>query len=469
MDPVGAISSSQVDLSPTPSPPTGTAPGPVSPRQPAGDARNRLRRVLIVITEDHYWQTADGVFTKFGLNYDYWTQYFPVFDEVRPLARVAPVEHADASWRRSSGPNVNFAQIPFYQGLGSLARTLPHVMRAIRKQLAIDEWYPIGAPRRPGRNPINPPVQYYYTMRGSGPLCTMAWSYLNRRGIPYGRQIVGHDREGVHMGTNIRPAFLRDWMARGIFALSRKMVWNACAVAYVSPYLQHEYPTRTGTPIYFFSDVNLDAQLITAARSAESFSADPLRIISVGRMNPEKGYDVLLTALKNLDDAGERRWTLDVIGPGPELDKLKAQAADLGIADRANFAGWVTLGPELYARLDKGDLYIQPSLTEGTPRALLEAMARGLPALGSNVGGIPALVSENALVPPGNPGALADAIRRLIGQRAELAARSRDCFEKAMRFHPDIMQARKREYWTFIRDHTDRWRAERARPAHPVG
>ncbi|QOJ13557.1 MAG: glycosyltransferase [Planctomycetia bacterium] len=409
----------------------------------AGDSP---RRVIVVITEDHYVASPQGVFTRFGLDYDYWTQYLRIFDEVRPLARVQTVESADPSWRRSDGPRVNFAPIPFYQGIASLAKSLSRVRRAVRDGLCCDA-------------PESDNTRYYYAMRGSGPLCVLAWRALRSRGRPFARQIVGHDREGVHMGTNLRPAFLRDWIARGLYSVSRRMVREASAVAYVSAHLREAYPENPGTPVFFFSDVNLNAALITRPRRADEFAADTLRIVSVGRMNPEKGYDVLLDAVERLLAEGEARWTLEVIGVGPQLDGLRARVATGPLARRVRFSGWVPLGPELYQRLDAADLYVLPSLTEGTPRALLEAMARGLPALASNVGGVPALVHPDALLPAGDAGAWAAALRGLIGRRDELSRRSSAGFELAMRFHPDVMHARKREYWTALREITDRRRA----------
>ncbi|MBK8913567.1 MAG: glycosyltransferase family 4 protein [Phycisphaerales bacterium] len=409
----------------------------------AGAGGGGPRRVIVVITEDHYVASPEGVFTRFGLDYGYWTQYLRVFDEVRPLARVQCVESADPSWRRSDGPRVCFAPIPFYQGIASLAKNLGRVRRAIRDGLRCDA-------------PESDNSRYYYAMRGSGPLCVLAWRALRSARRPFARQIVGHDREGVHMGTTLRPAFLRDWIARGLYSVSRRMVREAATVAYVASHLRDAYPEAPGAPVFFFSDVNLDAALIARPRRADEFAADALRIVSVGRMNPEKGYDVLLDAAERLLAAGETRWSLEVVGVGPQLEALRARAAGGPLAGHVRFSGWVPLGPELYRRLDEGDLYVQPSLTEGTPRALLEAMARGLPALGSNVGGIPALVSADALLPAGDADAWAAALRGLIGQREELARRSKDCFDLAMRFHPDVMHARKREYWTTLREITDR-------------
>lgn len=75
-------------------------------------------------------------------------------------------------------------------------------------------------------------------------------------------------------------------------------------------------------------------------------------------------------------------------------------AGRLGVADRVTFVGTVPAGAAVRAHLDAADLVVVPSRTEGLPRALIEAMARGLPAVGTTVGGIPELLADVDLVPP---------------------------------------------------------------------
>lgn len=397
------------------------------------------RAVVGVVTEDHYVRTPEGVFVRLTLDYDYWRQYLSVFDEVRPIARVERAEKAEAGWRRADGPGVVFADIPFYQGLRGMLRAAPRTLAALRRHLR--------------ETP-------YLCMRGSGGLCLAAWLLLRASGRPYARQIVGHDQQGLELSARMRPVWLRRLLGRAALRASRAAVRRACCAAYVTRALHSEYPNERP---FFFSDVNLDERVVTAPRAADQFAADRLRLVSVGRMNPEKGYDVLLEALHRLAARGEERVTLEVIGDGVDLEALRRRTMELGLAERCRFAGWVQQGAALNRRLDEADVYVLPSLTEGTPRALLEAMARGLPVLASEVGGVPALVREDALVPPGNAAALSEAIARLIGAREELAQRSQDCFERAMLFRKDVMLQRKREYWTCLRECTDAWRRRRGR------
>jgi glycosyltransferase involved in cell wall biosynthesis len=170
----------------------------------------------------------------------------------------------------------------------------------------------------------------------------------------------------------------------------------------------------------------------------------------VGRLEPEKGNVVLVRALAALRARGTVGFEAAILGGGQELDALRQLSAELGLADRVDLPGVVSMGPELFAYLDRADLFVLPSLTEGLPRALIEAMARGLPAIGSRTGGIPELLDDAQLVPAGDPDALADAIEALILDPRRLAELSRRNFTHAMNWRPDEMRRRKYAFWRCV-------------------
>jgi glycosyltransferase involved in cell wall biosynthesis len=98
---------------------------------------------------------------------------------------------------------------------------------------------------------------------------------------------------------------------------------------------------------------------------------------------------------------------LRILGGG-DPQTLRAQAARLQISDRVSFDGTLPAGAPVRRWLDQLDIYAQPSLTEGLPRGLIEAMSRGLPAAASNVGGIPELLEDRFLFRPDDVGTLSD-------------------------------------------------------------
>ena len=151
-------------------------------------------------------------------------------------------------------------------------------------------------------------------------------------------------------------------------------------------------------------------------RSAEREPAAELRLLSVGRLEREKGHAILVEAVGELDRRGVA-VRLTLVGDGSRRAALEQQARRLDVADRIEFAG--TVGQDaLRAHYLESDVFCLPSFGEGIPVVLMEAMATGLPVVASRVMGIPELVEDHVgglLVTPARPDLLADALQRLAG------------------------------------------------------
>jgi len=144
-----------------------------------------------------------------------------------------------------------------------------------------------------------------------------------------------------------------------------------------------------------------------------------VRILFAGFIRPEKGIEYLLEAVSQLRT--EAPWALEIVGPRDfpaYREKLDGLAASLGIRERIWWSGYVPNGKRLLERMRAADLFVLPSLSEGTPHVLVEARANGLPCISTAVGGVPAAVTHGydaLLVPPKNAEALARAMERVIG------------------------------------------------------
>jgi glycosyltransferase involved in cell wall biosynthesis len=150
----------------------------------------------------------------------------------------------------------------------------------------------------------------------------------------------------------------------------------------------------------------------------------------LGRLVAEKGVDLLLDALAGLQGV----WRAYVLGSGPEREALQAQARRLGLADRVTFEGWLPSAqmPAYYRQLD---VVVVPSRTrpnwkEQFGRVLIEAMACGVPVVGSDSGEIPNVIGDAGLIfPEGQVDILREHLGHLLGDpdaRSELAQRGRE-------------------------------------------
>jgi glycosyltransferase involved in cell wall biosynthesis len=151
------------------------------------------------------------------------------------------------------------------------------------------------------------------------------------------------------------------------------------------------------------------------ARLRTALIGDPHRplVLTLARLAPQKGLDTLVAAARLVPEA-----VFVVAGDGPERGALEAQAATLGLADRMRFLGHRR---DVAALLDACDVFALPSLFEGLPLAVLEAMAAGKPVVASHIGGTDEAVLEGVtglLVPPADPCALARAIRVVLADPA---------------------------------------------------
>jgi glycosyltransferase involved in cell wall biosynthesis len=156
--------------------------------------------------------------------------------------------------------------------------------------------------------------------------------------------------------------------------------------------------------------------------------SEPVRLISVGRAVEKKGYDVLLRALARLP--ADLNWHLTHIGGGELREDLRAQAERLGLAERIDWQG-PQAQADVLAAYRASDLFVLASRVapdgdrDGLPNVLMEAQSQGLACLATQVSAIPELIRDGdtgRLVPPGDAGALADALAELIRDPARRQA-----------------------------------------------
>ncbi|NHC42867.1 glycosyltransferase [Bacillus sp. MM2020_1] len=139
---------------------------------------------------------------------------------------------------------------------------------------------------------------------------------------------------------------------------------------------------RTST----FSEKEIDT-------SIKNINKDSIKLLYVGYLRHEKGLPYLLEAVEILRRDNIKVY-LTIIGEGDILEELKEKVTDLKIEQFVNFKGYVPLGQSLFNEYKQHDIFVLPSISEGTPRVLLEAMCKGLAVIATNTGGIPYTVKN---------------------------------------------------------------------------
>lgn len=188
---------------------------------------------------------------------------------------------------------------------------------------------------------------------------------------------------------------LKQWFGwRSRFLLARKLQGRlshatVCVSEAIRRRLTQEYgypeeqtiTVRNGIDLGYFIDAQREASRVGGRAGEEG--QQPLTIVCAARLSFVKRLDLLLDALHLLGQS-HTNWRCLILGTGPLRDELIAQARHLSLLDRVSFVGQV---PDVKPYLTQADLFVLSSEKEGLPLALLEAMAAGVPAVVTDVGG----------------------------------------------------------------------------------
>ena len=180
---------------------------------------------------------------------------------------------------------------------------------------------------------------------------------------------------------------------------------------------------------------------VAGARAALGLAPGQRLIVSVGRLHPQKGFDLLIEAAARLD--GSPGPVVAICGEGDARPELEDRIHNLGLSGRVRLLGHQ---PDAKALIAAADVVCMPSRWEGSPLALHEALAAGRPVVAAATGGIAerlAFGEAGLIVPPENPGALAAALHRVLEDEA-LASRLGAGARKAAAAWPDAAETARR-------------------------
>jgi hypothetical protein len=396
---------------------------------------------VVVVLEYRFMRTADGtVWTDGTFAYRFWQRYLEVFDQVRVVARVQDVDILPPDWQAASGDRVNFAPIPYYIGLKQYLQKASQVKRSACAAV------------QPGDAVI---------LRVASTIAETMTPMLKRQGHPYAVEVVADPYDVFAPGAIRHPlrSLLRWWCPIAL----RRQCATAAAAAYVTERaLQKRYPAANRALMTAYSDVELpDEAFVLAPRSLRPQQRQ-FTLIHVGGMDQlYKAQDVLIAAVARCIDGG-LDLRLVFVGDGRYRSLLEQQVKQLGIASRVMFCGQLTTAAAVQQQLQQADLFVLPSHQEGLPRAMVEAMAQGLPCIGSNIGGIPELLTEECIVMSGDIDALVrkvdNMINRFINEPDYFNQLSMRNWQRAQAYRDRFLRDRWRAFYTHVRSVTEFWR-----------
>lgn len=352
--------------------------------------------------------------------YAFWLRYLDIFAQVNIVARVSLIQTANQTWQRVDGPNVEFVALPSYIGPWGFALSLPKLHAKLR-----------------ARKGVNRAVIY----RVPGILAALYQAIAMPVSKPYGAEVVGDPADVFAKDANsslLRPVF------KALFTtLLKKQCREAVSIAYVTEHkLQHRYPPAANAIQTHYSSIQLLDADFNEPHARQL--GDVLNIVCIGNLaQPYKGCDFMLCGIAELVKLGVQvhlRW----IGGGALLEKMQHLAVALSIDKHVTFVGNLATREAIRGELDRADLFVLSSRQEGLPRVLIEAMARALVCIATDVGGVDELLPEDFILQRDN---LVQLVERITTVNAmtlvQRQAQSKRNFLVAQRYHDKKLQVRR--------------------------
>ena len=359
----------------------------------------------------------DGAFTLVNgkpasnlLHYDsFGKRYLDVFSKVFIVGRL--FEKEDPSAKTVTGVGVEFIPLPGKRGIVGLISMFWTLLIFSFKNA------------KKGRA---------YILRIPGTIPSVFFWVLMLKRIPFAVEVAA-DPYDSYSTKALDGHFLSPVVQRFFVWLVKLQCKYAHASVYVTDYsLQQRYPPGNMQASFGFTSLDLQSEAYAPnPKLPADFNMDTPHIVLTGNMQGSmKGHDVLISALAKVRDAGIKA-RLTIIGFGDNTDYFKEMCKAKGLADVVTFAGKLSSGEPVRQILRQADLFVLPSRQEGLPRALLEAMSLGLPAIGTRVGGVPELIAPSAIVEPDSVEQLANKIIEFLSSSELLAAYSVENLSKA--------------------------------------
>ncbi len=387
---------------------------------------------VVVTVEQRFCGTPDGkVWTQTTFPYSFWKRYSEVFDNVRVLARVQPVESVPSDWKSADGEGVSFIWIPYYIGPWQYLLRSRQVKHTVRNAVASKD---------------------AVILRVSSQIATCLQPYLYKKGHPYAVEVVADPYDVFAPGSIKHP--LRPYFRWTSWSQLKQECAKAVAAAYVTKdALQRRYPCPNHQA--GISDVVLPEWAIVNQPRSKLKEKRTLNLIFVGTLAQlYKAPDILISAVDKCVEKG-LDIKLTIVGDGQYRKELEAQAARLIDKDRVCFLGQLPSGDAVRTELDRADLFILPSHQEGLPRAMVEAMARGLPCIGSTVGGIPELLSSEDMVLPNDAIGLASKICEIVTDPERMNQMSIRNLETAKGYTDEKLHGLRNGFYRYVREQTE--------------
>lgn len=387
----------------------------------------RLGNMKVLFVHDHKFKRLGGDFYSSGsFPSAVWARYTEVFDQLTVVGRDGgELVCGEAGFTLSSAANVSFRLLPNVVNLKDFLLGNTEFEKSLRSLVDAHDALIVRCPSWMGPLFVKEAV---------------------RQRKPYAVEVVGCARDAFSNYGGLKGRIIAPY---AVISMKRLLKRSKHVLYVTENFLQSRYPAREFATTTFCSNVEIpsvgyDILLNRLNKISSRVAGQSVTFGLIANYSSKyKGIDVAIRALHAADLPN---WELRVLGRG-DASFYRALAAKLGVQEKVHFDGGLPSGGAVFEWIDSIDIYLQPSLAEGLPRALVEVMSRGVPALATKVGGIPELLNEAELVRAGDYAGLAIKIVSLARDGALQCRLAEQNFNKAKNYQKDVLDNRRALFW----------------------
>lgn len=389
---------------------------------------------VLVAADSILYKTPDGKYwCKTIYGYKFWLRYLNVFEGVAIVSRTGTAQYSEVSgYLRVDGPNVRVIELPFMSGMKKYITNYLSFANSAKEAAKEGDCAVIRLP---------------------SVAASMLLKYYKRTGKPYVIEVVADPQD----------AYASNKLAKNMYTWQlKKSALQANGVSYVTEFfLQSKYPSFSRlngeSDRYFesyYSTIDLPETYFTSPRVHNRKKNKFTFVHTANSINNDiKGHDIMINILKKVR---ERHYDVHVIfiGDGSKRNYFEQTSREMGVENYVTFTGLLSSPSKVREILIKGDIFVFPTKAEGLPRAVIEAMAVGLPCISTPVNGIPELLSKEYLFDPVDVEGFTNKIIELLNSSDKLDMMSKENIKKAKEYALSNLTLRRNEFYNKLKSIT---------------
>lgn len=377
----------------------------------------------VLLAHDHiFYKYNNDYYSNGSFSQEVLLRYTSVFEQVCFISRQKIVDKKPERMSLATTEGVNFIEVPNFKSIKALYKII-EAKKIIEQEVKTADCVIARVPSSIG---------------------CLAVKYAKKYNKPYLLEMVGCAWDALW-----NHSLLGKIIAPFQYFTTKKIVMDAKYVVYVTnKFLQRRYPTK-GKSVNC-SDVSLKKfdDNVLKARLEKINNIEEYNKIVIGTIAAVdvkyKGQQYVIEALGRLKKQGITKYEYQLVGGGDQT-YLKSIAKKFDVIDQVKFLGTIS-HDEVFGWLDTIDIYVQPSRQEGLPRALIEAMSRGLPAFGAKTGGIPELLEPEYIF--SNTKKNIDEICSILQSftKEKMIVQAKRNYEEAKKYDKQLIEERRKQF-----------------------